>query len=64
FTTILMDINSAQVSGGYPETWTKYEHTFSGISGNITRRIGLRYFVPNTASANGISIDQFKFERN
>ncbi|MGZ5221738.1 MAG: choice-of-anchor J domain-containing protein, partial [Chitinophagaceae bacterium] len=26
FTTILMDINSAQVSGGYPETWTKYEH--------------------------------------
>ncbi len=64
FTTILVEINSAQVSGGYPETWTKYEHTFSGISGKITRRIGFRYFVPITATANGIAIDQFKFESN
>lgn len=64
FSTILLEINSAQVSGGYPETWTKYEHTFSGISGKITRRIGFRYFVPNTAIANGIAIDQFRFESN
>lgn len=64
FTTILLDINSVQLSGGYPETWTKYEHTFSGISGKTSSRIGFRYFVPVAASANGIAIDQFRFESN
>lgn len=64
FSTILLEINSAQATAGYPENWTKYEHTFSGITGKITRRIGFRYFVPSTASANGIAIDQFRFESN
>lgn len=62
FSTILIDINPAQASGSYPETWTKYEHIFSGISGKITSRIGFRYVAPSTSSANGIAIDQFRFE--
>jgi len=63
-TTVLMDINSMQAAGGYPAVWTKYEHTFSGISGKIESRIAFRYFIPNTtASAGAIAIDQFKFEK-
>jgi hypothetical protein len=64
FTKSLLDINSTQAAGGYPVTWTKYEYTFSGISGKIDRRIGFRYFVPATASSRGIAIDLFKFESN
>ena len=63
FTTVLLDINSTQAADGYPVTWTKYQHTFSGISGKIDRRIGFRYFVPNTAKSAGIGIDLFKFEK-
>ena len=64
FTNVLFDINSAQAAGGYPTTWTKYEYTFSGISGKTDTRIGFRYFVPETASSRAIGIDQFKFQVN
>jgi hypothetical protein len=63
FATVLLDINSAQAESGYPVDWTKYEYTFSGISGQVERRIGFRYFVPNTAIPRGIGIDLFKFEK-
>jgi hypothetical protein len=63
FTTVLLDINSAQAPGGYPVDWTKHEYTFSGISGKVEGRIGFRYFVPNTAIPRGIGIDLFKFEK-
>lgn len=63
FTTVLLDINSTLAAGGYPTDWTKYEYTFTGISGKVDRRIGFRYFVPNTANSSGIAIDQFKFEK-
>jgi hypothetical protein len=62
FTTVLFDINSAQASNGYPRSWTKYEYTFSGISGKIDTRIGFRYYVNNTTNAKGIGIDQFRFQ--
>jgi len=64
FTTVFLDINPTQAADGYPVTWTKYEHTFSGISGKIDRRIGFRYFAPNTAKSKGIGIDLFKFQSN
>lgn len=64
FTTVLFDINSAQVPGGFPVTWTKYEYTFSGISGKTDTRIAFRYYVNSTRTARGVGIDQFKFEVN
>lgn len=64
FKTVLIDINPGQASGGYPTTWTKYEYTFSGLSGRTDTRIGFRHYVALTSNAKGIGIDLFKFEVN
>ena len=63
FSTVLLDINSAQAANSYPVIWTKYQHTFSGITGKIDRRIAFRYFVPATANSKGIGIDLVKLEQ-
>lgn len=63
FPTVLLDINATHAADGYPVVWTKYQHTFSGISGKIDRRIAFRYFVPITAKSKGIGIDLFKHEQ-
>ena len=64
FTSVLMDINAAQTSGGYPVNWTKYEHIFSGINGKTDTRIAFRHFLSSSPNAKGIGIDQFKFQVN
>jgi hypothetical protein len=64
FTTTLIDINSAQATGGFPVTWIKYEYTFAGISGRMDTRVGFRYYVNSTTTARGVGIDLFKFEVN
>jgi hypothetical protein len=64
FTTVLFDINSAQAVNGYPVTWTKYEYTFSGISGKINTRIAFRRYVTGSANAMGIGMDVFEFRVN
>jgi hypothetical protein len=62
FTTTLFDINSTQVPGGYPEKWTKYEYTFSGISGRMNTRIAFRHYTNVSVDAKGIGLDLFKFQ--
>jgi hypothetical protein len=62
FTTVLLEINPAQAVNNYPLVWTKYEHTFSGISGKMNTRVGFRYYVTISGIAKGIGIDLFKFE--
>jgi hypothetical protein len=62
FTTTLFDINPNQSEGGFPTKWTKYEYTFSGISGSIETRIAFRHYVIKPKNARGIGIDQFKFQ--
>jgi hypothetical protein len=64
FTTVLIDINPTQSLGGYPAAWTKYEYTFSGISGKINTRIAFRHYVDGSANAQGVAIDAFEFEVN
>ena len=64
FSTTLFDINSTQAIKGYPLIWTKYEYTFSGISGKTDTRIAFRCFGNNTTNAKGIGIDLFKFQVN
>ena len=66
FTTLLADINPNLTLTGYPQTWTKYEYTISGLSASLKSRIAFRYYVPNGgpngANSNAIGIDQLKFE--
>ena len=75
FTTLLLDINSAYAENsisGYPETWTQYTITISGLSSPVTNaRFAFRYFgtdagassnAANTSSV--VGIDQLVFTGN
>jgi hypothetical protein len=64
FSTQLFDINPTETSGGYPTNWTKYEYTFSGISGKTDTRIAFRHFLNAANDLRGIGIDLFRFEVN
>lgn len=65
FTNMIFDINPSQIQGGYPVNWTKYEHTFSGLSGNTSTRVAFRHYLLNSSNpAGGIGIDQFRFQVN
>jgi hypothetical protein len=46
FTTLLIDINSSMALFGYPEVWTKYTLTLSGITGTVNGRFAFRYYIP------------------
>jgi hypothetical protein len=68
FTIKLIDINPTLTTTGYPETWTKYEATISGLPAvtvGIPRRVGFRYWVtgggPSGNNSNYIGIDKFEF---
>ena len=65
FTTTLLTINPNLVVGGYPDTWTVYTVTVSGLSVPVSGRFAFRYFVTN-GGANGansdyIGIDSFTY---
>ena len=63
--SVLLNI-PAQDAGSFPAVWTKYDYTFSGISGNMKTRIAFRHYTGGQSYAGGqvggIGIDQFKFE--
>ncbi len=65
FTTVLQTINPTLVAGGYPQTWTEYTITLSGISGGATGRIAFRYHVtnggPSGANSDYIGIDEVTY---
>ena len=47
FTTLLLDINPNQTTTGYPNVWTPFTVTVSGLGSPTTGRLALRYFVMN-----------------
>jgi subtilisin family serine protease len=61
FTTLLLDINPTYAPGGYPQVWTEYVITISGLSGPTNGRLAFRYFVenggPSGANSDYIGID-------
>jgi PEP-CTERM motif len=58
FTTLLLTINPALSTGGYPTGWTQYTVTLSGLGGATAGRFGFRYFVTNTdVNGNYIGVD-------
>jgi len=65
FTTTLLSVNPALDVGGYPEDWTKYTVTLSGLSGPVDGRVAFRYFVPNGGpsgdNSNIIGLDDFSY---
>jgi hypothetical protein len=47
FTALLLDINPTYTTSGYPNTWTQFTVTLSGIASPTQGRLALRYFVEN-----------------
>ena len=67
FTTLLLDIDPTY-SGTYPDIWTEYTITVSGLSGPTSGRFAFRYFVENGGptgdNSNYIGIDTFSYTPN
>jgi hypothetical protein len=65
FTKLLLSINPDLTAGGYPNAWTQYSGTISGLFGPTEGRLGFRYFVsnagPNGGNSDYIGIDTFEF---
>jgi hypothetical protein len=58
FTTLLLDINPTQAAGVYPEGWTLYSLTLSGLPGSVSGRLAFRYLVSDTnVSGDYIGLD-------
>lgn len=61
FSTLLLDINPSTNVGGFPEEWTNFSVTLSGLSGPISGAFAFRYFMrnggPNGNNSNYIGID-------
>ncbi|MGK5076991.1 choice-of-anchor J domain-containing protein [Janthinobacterium sp. HLX7-2] len=61
FSTLLLSVNPTQALLGYPETWTQYSVTLSGLSSATSGALALRYLVddggPNGNNSNYIGID-------
>ncbi len=65
FTTLLVDINPNYTTAGYPNGWTLYTLTISGVPTPVTGRLAFRYFVENGGPAgvnsDYIGIDSFNY---
>ncbi len=66
FSTLLLDINSAYSTSGYPNAWTQFTATVAGVpAGGINGRVALRYFVenggPGGANSDYIGIDDLTY---
>lgn len=68
FKQVILTINKdllLQGAGSYPEAWTKYTATISGMPVAKKSRIALRYYVtnggPQGPNSLGIGVDKFQF---
>lgn len=66
FSTLLLDINEFYAQGSqYPDSWTQYDITISGLSGPTPGRFAFRYFVedggPAGQRSNYIGIDSLEY---
>lgn len=65
FTTLLLDINPNLTLAGYPNTWTQFNVTVSGLGGPTSGRMAFRYFVPQGgptgANSDYIGIDTVSY---
>jgi hypothetical protein len=66
FTTLLTTINPSLAVGGYPQSWTQFTATLSGLAGAKSGCFAFRYFVTNAGptGTNGdyIGIDTYAYD--
>ena len=65
FTTLLLTINPMLTTTGYPQVWTQYTITISGLPAPTNGRVALRYFVinggPAGTNSEAIGIDSYTY---
>lgn len=65
FSTLLLSVNPTLTTGGYPESWTQFTATISGLSAPTDGRFAFRYFVtsggPTGANSNIIGVDSVSY---
>lgn len=65
FGTVLVSINPTLAIGGYPEDWSFYTATVSGLAGPVDGRVAFRYVVTNGGTfgdnSNIIGVDTFSY---
>jgi hypothetical protein len=69
FVSLIAIINQNLTLSGYPNTWTKYSMTLSGIpAAGASGRIAFRYYVtnsgPNGVNGDGVGIDSVHYQPN
>ncbi|MFA5683086.1 MAG: choice-of-anchor J domain-containing protein [Lysobacteraceae bacterium] len=61
FSTLLLSVNPDLDSFGYPDVYTEFTHTVSGLAGPVSGRIAFRYFVedggPSGTASDLMTID-------
>jgi hypothetical protein len=68
FTMLLLDINPTYTTSGYPNVWTQFTVTVSGLGSPTTGRLAFHYFVenggPSGANSDYIGIDTVQYACN
>ncbi len=68
FATLLLSVNPDLTFTGYPEVWTQFSVTLSGIPSGATGRFAFRYYVtnagPSGSNSNYIGIDTVEYTGN
>ncbi len=64
YSNLLLDINPNLDPTGYPQVWTQYSATISGLSSPTTGRLAFRYYVTDGgslgANSNIVALDDYK----
>ena len=65
FTMLLLDINPTYTTSGYPNVWTQFTVSVSGLGSPVTGRLAFRYFVenggPTGTNSDYIGIDTMQY---
>ena len=67
YTTLAVQINPTLTTSGYPNIWTQYSYTVTGLPAATDCKVAFRYFVtnggPTGANSDFIGIDSFAINR-
>lgn len=67
YTTLAVEVNPTLTTTGYPQVWTQYTYTVTGLPTATPSKIAFRYFVtnggPSGANSDYIGIDSFSVTR-
>jgi hypothetical protein len=64
FSTLLLDVNPTLAATGFPDSWTQYNVTLTGLGGPVSGRFAFRYHVVDTfvngdyIGIDSVSVDQ------